>query len=102
MARLRLLAFHPHHPGGGRKLRDMPYRVNSELPPAVRGRLPEHAQDIYREAFNHAFAAHAGEFDRERRAHMIAWAVVKRGYVKDGDMWVSRHSGAEESRWQHD
>jgi cation transport regulator len=38
----------------------MPYRVNSHLPPSVRNHLPDHAQDICREAFNHAFAAHAG------------------------------------------
>lgn len=66
----------------------MPYRTNHDLPPSVRSHLPDHAQDIYREAFNHAFRAHAGEADRERRAHMIAWAAVKRSYVKDGDQWV--------------
>ena len=32
----------------------MPYRANGDLPPAVRNHLPDHAQDIYREAFNHA------------------------------------------------
>ena len=68
----------------------MPYRANSDLPPSVRNHLPEHAQDIYREAFNHAFAAHGGEHDREKRAHMIAWAAVKRGYVKADDIWVQR------------
>ena len=70
----------------------MPYPSNHELPPSVRAHLPEHAQDIYREAFNHAFAAHAGEPDREKRAHMIAWAAVKRGYVKDGEQWVRREA----------
>jgi cation transport regulator len=44
----------------------MPYRVNGDLPPSVRNHLPVHAQDIYREAFNHAFTAQAGEPDRER------------------------------------
>jgi cation transport regulator len=68
----------------------MPYRLNSDLPPSVRHHLPDHAQDIYREAFNHAFAAHAGEPDRERRAHMIAWAAVRRSYAKAGDSWVAR------------
>jgi cation transport regulator len=68
----------------------MPYRVNSDLPAPVRAHLPEHAQDIYREAFNHAYAAHAGEADREQRAHRIAWAAVKRSYVKDGDAWVPK------------
>jgi cation transport regulator len=68
----------------------MPYSANGDLPPSVRNHLPGHAQDIYREAFNHAYAAHAGERDRERRAHMIAWAAVKRSYVKAGDIWVPR------------
>ena len=70
----------------------MPYRINAELPPSVQSHLPEHAQDIYREAFNHAYAAHAGEIDRERRSHMIAWAAVKRSYVKSDDLWVLRKS----------
>jgi len=68
----------------------MPYGVNADLPPSVRSHLPEHAQDIYREVFNHAYAAHAGEADREQRAHMIAWAAVKRSYVKADAMWVPR------------
>ena len=66
----------------------MPYSANDDLPPSVRTHLPDHAQDIYREAFNHAYGAHAGELDRERRAHMIAWAAVKRSSVKTGDIWV--------------
>ena len=70
----------------------MPYRINAELPPSVQSHLPEHAQDIYREAFNHAYAAHAGEIDRERRSHMIAWAAVKRSYVKSDDLWAPRKS----------
>ena len=37
----------------------MPYAVNADLPPSVRSHLPEHAQDIFREAFNHAHAAQA-------------------------------------------
>jgi len=69
----------------------MPYRVNAELPPSVRHHLPEHAQDIYREAFNHAYGAHAGEVDCEQRAHMIAWSAVKRRYVKGDGMWLARN-----------
>jgi cation transport regulator len=34
----------------------MPYATNHDLPLPVRGHLPLHAQDIYREAFNNAFA----------------------------------------------
>lgn len=72
----------------------MPYASNADLPPSVRNHLPAHAQDIYRAAFNHAFAAHADEAEREEIAHRIAWAAVKRSYVKDGDRWVSMGSRA--------
>jgi len=68
----------------------MPYSQNADLPPAVRKHLPVHAQDIYREAFNHAYAAHAGDARQEEAAHRIAWAAVKRSYVKEGDAWVAR------------
>ena len=60
----------------------MPYRVNSDLPQRVRHTLSASAQDIYRLAFNHAYAAHAGELDREKIAHMIAWAAVKQSHQK--------------------
>ena len=70
----------------------MPYSTNVDLLPSVRAHLPEHDQDIYREAFNHAYAAHAGESGQEERAHRIAWAAVKRSYVKTGESWVRRHS----------
>jgi cation transport regulator len=56
----------------------------------VRNRLPAHAQDIYRAAFNHAFAAHAGDPRQEEASHRIAWAAVKRSYVKRGNDWVTR------------
>ena len=72
----------------------MPYAANRDLPDSVRAHLPDHAQDIYREAFNHAYTAHAGEADRERRAHMIAWAAVKHSYVKEGEQWVRRQATA--------
>jgi cation transport regulator len=70
----------------------VPYSYNSELPPSVRNHLPEHAQDIYREAFNHAFDAHTGDPRREEAAHRIAWAAVKRRYVKEGDHWVAQRA----------
>jgi cation transport regulator len=68
----------------------MPYRFNSDLPAPVRSHLPPHAQDIYREAFNHAFAAHQDDPRQEERAHRIAWAAVKRSYVKVGGSWIGR------------
>jgi cation transport regulator len=71
----------------------MPYRSNDDLPPPVRSHLPPHAQDIYREAFNHAFATHAGDPRQEEAAHRIAWGAVKRRYAKAGDRWVAREAG---------
>lgn len=68
----------------------MPYRTNDDLPASVGVHLPDHAQDIYREAFNHAYAAHEGESRQEEAAHRIAWAAVKRSYVKAGSRWVAR------------
>jgi len=68
----------------------MPYATNAALPASVRSHLPEHAQDIYRAAFNHAFAAHAGDPRQEEAAHRIAWAAVKRNYVKARNEWVLR------------
>jgi cation transport regulator len=71
----------------------MPYRTNLDLPDSVQRHLPPNAQDIYREAFNHAFAAQAGDPRQEEAAHRIAWAAVKRSYVKLGDSWIARSAG---------
>ena len=65
----------------------MPYARNSDLPENLQQLLPEHAQDIYREAFNHAYAAHTRDPRQEEAAHRIAWAAVKRSYVKTSDGW---------------
>jgi cation transport regulator len=51
----------------------MPNQVNADLPPTVRNHLPEHAQDIFPEAFNHAFTAHAKDPRQEEAAFRIAW-----------------------------
>jgi cation transport regulator len=66
----------------------MPYLVNADLPDSVRQHLPTHAQDIYRRAFNNAFAAHANDPRQEEAAHRIDWAAVKRSYVKSGNFWI--------------
>ncbi len=68
----------------------MPYRNNADLPDPVRHHLPQRAQTIYREAFNHAFSAHGGEPDGEARSHRIAWSAVKRSYEKANGEWVRR------------
>ncbi len=68
----------------------MPYASNTNLPPRIRHVLPSHAQDIYRSAFNNAFVSYAGSGRREEIAHRVAWAAVKKRYVKRSDAWVAR------------
>ena len=67
----------------------MPYEANTDLPDNVKNNLPDHAQDIYREAFNNAWEQYAdpqkriGSAGREEAAHKVAWAAVKKEYRKD-------------------
>lgn len=68
----------------------MPYASNDDLPASLRRALPEHAQDIYREAFNHAFVRHASDPRQEEASHRIAWGAVKRRYAKVGSHWLAR------------
>lgn len=68
----------------------MPYLSNADLPPSLRNKLPPHAQDIYRTAFNNAYENHADNPIEEADAHNIAWAAVERFYVKEGGEWVAR------------
>jgi cation transport regulator len=68
----------------------VPYVTNDDLPPSVRNHLPSHGQDIYREAFNHAWQEYADDSRLEEIAHRVAWAAVKKVYVKAGSQWVPR------------
>jgi cation transport regulator len=67
----------------------MPYENLGDLPPAIR-RLPYHAQEIFRAAFNAAWQSYAdrGPDAREAIAHRVAWAAVKKRYRKIGDRWI--------------
>jgi cation transport regulator len=74
----------------------MPYDHNADLPDSVRDNLPEHAQAIYREAFNSAFEEYKsardgrGDASREETAHKVAWSAVKQKYEKRGDRWQAK------------
>ncbi len=74
----------------------MSYKTNKDLPENVTNVLPAHAQDIYREAFNHAWQEYAspedrrGDVSREETAHKVAWAAVKKKYEKNGDTWTAK------------
>lgn len=73
----------------------MPYKSNKDLPESVKNHLPEHAQDIYREAYNHAWQEYKnpekrrGDESREEISHKVAWSAVKEKYTKHGDKWVA-------------
>ncbi len=65
----------------------MPYDANQDLPESVRHALPEHAQSIFRKAFNSAFK----EYGTEVQAFKVAWAAVKKIYQKDSSgKWVEK------------
>jgi cation transport regulator len=75
----------------------MPYKTDTELPAVVREYLPEHAQDIYRAAFNNAWEQYAdpskrrGNELREEASHRVAWAAVEKEYVKGSSgKWVRK------------
>jgi len=69
----------------------MPYASIVDLPPALR-RLPPHAQEIFRSAFNSAWQNYAerGPRRQEEIAFRVAWAAVKKHYQKIGEVWVQR------------
>lgn len=58
----------------------MPYNSIRDLPESVREHLPDHAQEIYRAAYNSAWEEYNKD---EERAHRVAWAAVKHKYDKD-------------------
>lgn len=74
----------------------MPYDELTELPDSVKNSLPKHAQEIYKEAFNNAWDEYSDPKERrnnatrEETAHRVAWAAVKKQYVKENDKWVRK------------
>jgi cation transport regulator len=68
----------------------MPYTTNADLPDSVREHLPEHAQEIYRKAYNSAYHLYQDPAKRrnpqdslEAVCAAIAWSAVKKEYEKD-------------------
>jgi cation transport regulator len=70
----------------------VPYAANEDLRHSVRPHLPPPAQDIFRSAFNPAWATYGGAYPArfEEIAFRVAWAAVKKRYRKAGDRWVPR------------
>ena len=77
----------------------MPYSANSDLPQSVADNLPNHAQTIYRKAFNNAWNEYKdpddrrGDASREETSHRVAWSAVKQKYHKNdnGDWMRDKH-----------
>lgn len=67
----------------------MPYDTINELPKSVKDNLPQHAQEIFKEAFNNGWDEYKKPEDlrddasREETAFKVAWAAVKQSYHKD-------------------
>lgn len=75
----------------------MPYQKLTDLPDSVKDNLPHHAQEIYKEAYNSAWAQYKdpddrrGDATREETAHRVAWAAVKHQYEKNEQgEWVAK------------
>ena len=67
----------------------MPYKQIAQLPDGVKDNLPEHAQEIYKEAFNSA----EDQYSEEDRAHRVAWGAVEQKYEKNQKgNWVKKGS----------
>jgi len=74
----------------------MPYENTSDLPQAIRNYLPVQAQLLFCAAFNHAlskFETPKTEMKfgtQEELAHRIAWAAVKKRYIRKGGRWQKK------------
>lgn len=62
--------------------------------------LPNHAQEIYKEAHESALERYQDPEKRrnsnesaEEVAHKVAWNAVKNEYEKKGDKWIKKSSG---------
>ena len=77
----------------------MPYPTLGGLSAAIQ-RLPWHAREIFRSAFNAAWQSYAGKSPRAREeiAHRVAWSAVKKRYRNVGDFWIEKQ-GRGASQW---
>jgi cation transport regulator len=64
----------------------MRYENKSELPPTIRDILPEHAQDLYLQAYQKAWDEYEegqGYLSRDTMAHQQGYTAVRHEYVQD-------------------
>ena len=69
----------------------MPYKSTGDLPDSVKDNLPNHAQEIYQEAYNSAWDEYKDpdkrrdNDSRESVSHQVAWSAVEKEYEKGDD-----------------
>ena len=69
----------------------MPYQTRDDLPASVRHVLPEHAQYIFKDAFNNAIKEYQNPDKRRDNSNpeiiavRVAWAAVEKVYHKGTD-----------------
>jgi cation transport regulator len=64
----------------------MRYENKSDLPPTIRDVLPEHAQELYLQAYQKAWDEYEkghGYLSRDGSAHQRGWTAVQHEYVQD-------------------
>ena len=71
----------------------MPYSSKNDLTDNVKNVLPDHAKEIYKEAFNNSYKEYKDPDDRrddasrEDVARKVAWSAVKKKYEKGDHKW---------------
>jgi len=64
-----------------------PFATNADLPVSVKNRLPAHAQEVFRGAYNRCLE----EFGDVEHARRMAWGSVSRLFREKSDgTWVAR------------
>jgi cation transport regulator len=83
----------------------MRYENKSELPPTIRDILPEHAQELYLQAYQKAWDEYEegqGYLSRDTMAHQQGYTAVQHEYVQDEGTgkWhlIGAESAEEEER----
>lgn len=67
----------------------MPKGQKQDIPESVKNVLPQHAEEIYLEAYKNALEQYKdpqkrrGNASLEETAHRVAWAAVKQKYEKN-------------------
>ena len=65
------------------------YKTKQDLPDTLKDMLPERAQEIYLQAYKHAWELYSDDassmLSQESVAHRQAWAAVGREYEQDED-----------------